>query len=322
MSFSNKLERAKKQKQDEFYTQYSDIESEIELILKHNPEYFNNKSVFCPCDNYEISNFTKYFVDNFDRLKLNSITSTSYSKDSNGRYFCLTRGKKPVTGLLKDNGDFRTKEVKDIRNKSDVIITNPPFSLFREFFEFILLAKNKPQFLILGSLSAISYKILSDRIIKKEIRLGVGLFNKDTVFKVPDDYKSCKEITQKLKKLGYNSGYTLLKNCCWFTNIEYSKPATLELISELENKNAHKNSSAFLNRYLKKYDNQNAYEVQLLKSIPSDLGERIIGVPLTFVYYYNPDEFKILCLSKDLTIDGKNVFKRFLIQKVTEKRQT
>jgi hypothetical protein len=220
------LSKAKNGKNDEFYTQYHDIEKEMSAYRDFNPNVFRGKTVLLPCDDPEWSNFTKFFAQNFERFKLKKLISTSYAVESknyksnyqptlfevndpqydekktriNGKIFTLTRdksgdGKIDVNDLewtyLKGDGDFRSEEIKKLRDEADIIVTNPPFSLFREFLAWIIEAKK--QFVIIGNMNAITYKEVFP-LIKNDkmwtgIRFNQRLNGKNMTFFVPDDYK-------------------------------------------------------------------------------------------------------------------------------------
>ena len=219
---NSNLTNAKKEKNDEFYTQYSDIEKEVTAYIEYNPDVFKDKVILLPCDDPEWSNFTKYFAQNFNRFGLKKLISTSYATDSkkyesgyqatlfekndpkfdknkttkNGKIFTLTHdktgyGKIDVNDLeweyLKGSGDFKSQEVKELRNEADFIITNPPFSLFRDFLAWIVAAKK--QFLIIGNINAITYKELFPLIQSDQIWLGATNFNTGMYFKVPVDFE-------------------------------------------------------------------------------------------------------------------------------------
>ena len=213
------LTDAKKAKNDEFYTQYHDIEKEISAYLDYNPNVFRGKTVLLPCDDPEWSNFTKYFVLNFVRLGLKKLISTSYAPASknqganyqatlfeqnneqydaekcinNGKIFTLTHdktgdGKIDINDLewhyLQGNGDFRSEEIKRLRNEADIIVTNPPFSLFRDFLAWIVEA-NK-QFLIIGNMNAITYKEVFPLIKANKMWLGESISSGDREFEIPE----------------------------------------------------------------------------------------------------------------------------------------
>ena len=220
-SWNKNLTNAKKAKNDEFYTQYIDIEKEINAYIEYNPQVFRGKTVLLPCDDPEWSNFTKFFAQNFERFGLRKLISTSYARDSKeykhtlqpsllevnspkydknktdsrGKIYTLTHDK---TGdgkinfedfdweYLEGDGDFRSEEVKRLRDEADIIITNPPFSLFREFLAWIVEAEK--QFVIIGSMNAITYKEVFRLIKDDKMWLGISMDGRNKWFQVPDDY--------------------------------------------------------------------------------------------------------------------------------------
>ena len=253
MRENSKLTAAKKAKNDEFYTQYHDIQKEIQAYIDYNPNVFKGKTILLPCDDPEWSNFTKFFAQNFERFGLKKIISTSYAVESKhyktgyqvtmfeenapqydnnrtrtkGKIFTLTRdvsedGKIDVEDLewdyLKGDGDFRSNEVKALRNESDFIITNPPFSLFREFLEWIMEA-NK-QFAIIGNINAITYKEVFPRIKDNKIWLGTGMGRWISGFIVPEQY----DLYGTEARIDDNGNRIVAtNNCLWLTNIEHGK---------------------------------------------------------------------------------------------------
>lgn len=244
------LLKAKQSKQDEFYTQYIDIEKEMNAYLEYNPDVFKDKVLLLPCDDPDWSNFTKYFAQNFERLGLKELISTSYAQDSKvfdtplqlsffeiespnydkektnsrGKIFTLTRQNKQVDindlqwSYLEGDGDFRSSEVKLLRDRSDIIITNPPFSLFREFLEWILEADKT--FAIIGSINCISYGEVFPRIKNNKLWLGTGMGRWISGFIVPPEYV----LYGTEAKLG-SDGQRIVatNNCLWLTNIDHGK---------------------------------------------------------------------------------------------------
>lgn len=219
MAGNDALSTARDAKNDEFYTQYSDIESEMNAYVEFNPDVFRDKTVLLPCDDPEWSNFTKYFAANFERFGLKKLISTSYAKgfgnqqltlfeqesplfdeekhNAHGKVFTLMRDKNAsgnidsddieFTGYLDGDGDFRSDEVKALRDEADIIVTNPPFSLFREFLSWIQEANKK--FVILGNMNAITYKEVFPYLKDNVIWLGYKSLNQDMYFDVPDERK-------------------------------------------------------------------------------------------------------------------------------------
>lgn len=320
MANSN-LSKAKNAKNDEFYTQYYDIEKEINAYLEYNPNVFRGKTVLLPCDDPEWSNFTKYFAQNFERFGLKKLTSTSYAVNSkhyqkgyqptlfetnnpefdalktqtNGKIFTLDHdlsgdGKTDLKDLewhyLEGDGDFKSEEIKKIRDESDFIITNPPFSLFREFLAWI--TESEKQFMIIGNINAITYKEVFPLIKENKVWLGATGNGSDMVFAVPIGTEVDDKDRQKAARLGYVGDFTRLGNSCWFTNIDHGKRhQPLPLMSENDIiKFGSKKPFA-------KYDNYDAIEIPFVKFIPSDY-EGVMGVPISFLDKYSPEQFEIL----------------------------
>lgn len=315
------LTNAKIAKNDEFYTQYHDIEKEINAYLEYNPKVFRGKTILLPCDDPEWSNFTKFFAQNFERFGLKKLISTSYAAYSklykynyqptlfekhdpqydkskttkNGKIFILERdktgdGKTDVNDLewhyLESDGDFKSAEVKRLRDEADLIITNPPFSLFREFLAWTMEA-NK-QFVFIGNMNAITYKEVFPLIMKNKVWLGATGNGNDMVFAVPKGAEVDERDRQKAARLGYVGDYTRLGNSCWFTNLDHGRRhRPLPLMTE-------KDIIKFgTKKPFEKYDNYDAIEIPFTKFIPSDY-DGVMGVPISFLDKYNPDQFEIV----------------------------
>lgn len=319
------LKKAQQSKFDEFYTQYNDIEKEMNAYIDFNPDVFRNKTVLLPCDDPEWSNFTKYFAQNFDKLGLKKLISTSFAKasknfphvvqlsfmelnspeydeektDKKGKIYTLTRNKAKHVNIhdlrwkyLDGDGDFRSEEIKKIRDESDIIVTNPPFSLFREFINWIIEAEK--QFIIIGNENDASGKELFPLIYEGKIWLGKN--SGDMSFKVPAkaEAKSTRfwidEKGQKWRSMG---------NICWFTNIDLGRRHTvLKLMSMEDNLRYNKPLIKKLKEeygvdYYPKLDNYDAIEVPRYDAIPLNY-EGIMAVPVTFLKYHNPTQFHIL----------------------------
>ncbi|MFZ2149580.1 MAG: adenine-specific methyltransferase EcoRI family protein [Minisyncoccia bacterium] len=282
---SNKnLRKADAAKNDEFYTQLSDIEKE----LKNYKNHLKNKVIFCNCDDPEESHFWKYFADNFEHLGLKKLISTHYetekpsykleiTKDMNkdGKINKLDTVKTP----LKQNGDFRSPECVEILKEADIVVTNPPFSLFREYVA-QLFEYNK-KFIIIGNQNAITYKEIFKLIKDNKIWLGQSIHSGDREFRVPLHYivhSPSKRIDEK------GDQYVRVNGVRWFTNLDY-KERHDDLI-------LYRKYYGHENEYLK-YDHFDAINVDKTKDIPMDYKEAI-GVPITFLDKYSPDQFEIL----------------------------
>lgn len=338
MANSN-LTNAKNAKNDEFYTQYHDIEKEIMAYLEYDPNVFRDKTVLLPCDDPEWSNFTKFFAQNFERLGLKKLISTSYAPDSknyksnyaptlfesnnpqfdkkktvkNGKIFTLTSDK---TGdgkidsndiewtYLKGDGDFRSDEIKKLRDEADIIITNPPFSLFREFLAWII--ESNKLFVIIGNMNAITYKEVFPLIRNNQIWLGATGSGKDMVFAVPKGANIAEADRQKAARMGYVGDYTRLGNSTWFTNIDHGRRhQPLKLMTMQENLKFNKKLKG--KEKYDRYDNYDAIEVSFSEAIPSDY-DGAMGVPISFLDKYSPDQFEIIS-ANDIKINDKIPFK-------------
>ena len=301
---NSNLRGAKQAKNDEFYTQYHDIEKEIQAYLDYNPNMFRDKVVLLPCDDPEWSNFTKYFAQRFSDLGLKKLISTSYIKpkddvddsQARGKIFTLTRdvnqdGVIDLNDLeweyLTGDGDFRSDEVTRLRDEADMIITNPPFSLFREFLVWIIDGDKK--FAIIGNMNAITYKEVF-RLIKDNKVWGGLSFNKTMTFAMPDDYESKTNDRDFLgRKLGKVPAIT------WFTNIEHGRrhqPLDLDTMQNI----LRFNNLIKANPYsYKKYENYDAIEIPRVEAIPKDYNG-VMGVPISFLDKYCPEQFEIIGL--------------------------
>lgn len=291
---------AKRNKKDEFYTTYKDIKKEIDIYFNYNVNLFKNKTILLPCDDYEKSNFTKYFIDNFDKFKLKRIISTCYNYNNKGKILIYEKNK-IKNGNLKTNGDFRNDDITELRNKSDIIITNPPFSLFREFFDWLI--NSNKLFLTVTNLLSLSYNDIFPYIQNNKVWLGNNKGN-FSGFIIPEYYNKKNNIFK-------------INNTLWITNIDYGKERFDNFI-ELKTINYHIQNSKhkeIKNIGFLKYDNLDAINIPFVDSIPSDY-EGIMGVPITFLNKYNPKQFKIIGLRKNLKINNKNLYDRVLIKKL------
>ena len=330
MADNASLDAAKNAKNDEFYTQYSDIEAEMNAYVEYDPDVFRNKTILLPCDDPEWSNFTKYFATNFERFGLKKLISTSYAKgagnrqltlfeaasplfdeekhETRGKLFTLTRDKDDsgsidtddleFSGYLEGDGDFRSAEVCKLRDEADIIITNPPFSMFREFLTWIM--DGKKSFIIIGNKNAITYKEVFTLIMNNVIWVGYRNINQDFWLRVPDGcpYEKLAEDGTPIKHI----------MACWYTNVDHGKRHEhLQLDTMAHNLKFNKALKKKLeNDYgqlqYPKYDNYDAIEVPMTECIPSDY-DGMMGVPITFMDKYNPDQFEITGITLGNTVD-------------------
>lgn len=329
MANNSNLRKADKIEFDEYYTQYNYIQNEINAYLEYNPDIFKGKTILLPCDDPESSNFTKFFAQNFETLGLKKLISTSYARnskikkykdaynqitifelespnydksksDSHGKIFILERGmdshdKIDINDLkweyLEGDGDFRSDEVKKLRDESDFIITNPPFSLIRDFISWLYEVDKK--FLIIGRETLITYKEVFPLIKNIKLWTGATSNSADMVFEVPKGTKIAAQDKEKAAKLGYVGNYTRLGNSCWFTNMDHGRRhQRLELMTMSDNLKFSKYKAVREDGY-QKFDNYDAINVPYTNSIPKDY-DGLMGVPISFIHKYNPDQFEII----------------------------
>lgn len=351
MADNANLSAARSAKNDEFYTQYGDIEAEMNAYVEYNPDVFKGKTILLPCDDPEWSNFTKYFASNFERFGLKKLISTSYTRSAgsknltlfercspkydpekhatHGKLFTLTHDTNEsgridtddieFSGYLHGDGDFRSREVCKLRDEADIIITNPPFSLFREFLNWILEAQKS--FVILGNMNAITYKEVFPYLQDNKIWLGYSIHSGDRAFNVPDDYP--------LKAAGCGVGkdgkkFIRVKGVRWFTNIDHGRRhEKLQLDTMAHNLKFNKKlrkklEGSYGALEYPHYDNYDAIEVPFTECIPSDY-EAAMGVPITFLDKWNPDQFEIVGPDFELAHpeplpDGKTGTGRFYVR--------
>ena len=296
MSKNTNLHKAKSAKNDEFYTQYEDIENELQHYIHH----FEGKVIYCNCD-AEWSNFWKYFKDNFNKFKLKKLISTHYEKDKTS-YKLEYDGVEEVKTSLTGDGDFRSDECITILKEVDIVVTIPPFSLFREYIAQLMEYKKK--FLIIGNMNAITYKEIFSLIKNNKIWMGMTMNGVgEHWFEVPDNYNHGKIKTNGKIKLA------TIGNACWFSNLDHKKRhEKLDLYMEYKG-----NESKYL-----KYDNYDAINVNKVVDIPKDYNG-VMGVPITFLGKYNPEQFEIIKFrkgndEKDLCINGKCPYFRIIIK--------
>ncbi|MDO8529490.1 MAG: adenine-specific methyltransferase EcoRI family protein, partial [bacterium] len=329
---NNNLANAKRAKNDEFYTQYGDIQKEIEAYLEYNPDVFRDKVVYCNCDDPFESNFFRYFVLNFNKLRLKRLITTSYKpspianmelplifheKKSENKTQSKGRPKvtankfiinevhdidgdgefnlKDIAKQLKANkhnewtplekdGDFRSPECVELLEQSDIVVTNPPFSLFREYLKQLMEYEKK--FVIIGNMNAITYKEIFPLLKDNKMWLGAGKNDGRNVwYQVPDSYKIFHKEEDGKK-------YAFVAGTVWFTNLDHGRRHhPLPLMTEKE-------IIKFVTKKpFEKYDNYDAIEVSVVKNIPRDY-RGVMGVPISFLSKYNPEQFKILGLSR------------------------
>lgn len=297
---NNTLATAREKKYDEFFTQYATIQTEVNAYLEYNPDTFRGKAVLCPCDDPASSNFTKFFVSNFEFLGLRRLVSTSYAGNKQGQVhgkIAVLEGPGPhvIEELrwqeLDGDGDFGSPEVTALRDEADIIVTNPPFSLFRKFLDWILAAEK--QFLIIGNQNAITYVEVFPYIKAGRIWLGVTGFSEDMVFAVPPGTEVDPKDRAKAAKLGYVGDYTRLGNSCWFTNLDHGRRHRPIPLMTMEDNIRYGKSKAVRERGYVHYENLDAIDVPLVDAIPSDY-DGMMGVPKTFMDKYCPAQFEII----------------------------
>ncbi|MBO4610712.1 MAG: adenine-specific methyltransferase EcoRI family protein [Bacteroidales bacterium] len=321
MANNTNLGAAKAAKNDEFYTQYADIQKEVNAYLEYNPETFRDKTVLLPCDDPEWSNFTRFFAQNFERLGLKRLISTSYAVESKkykdyeptlfetesplfdidktrikGKIFELTRdtngsGRIDIDDLewhyLEGDGDFRSPEVCSLRDQSDIIVTNPPFSLFREFISWIMEAHK--QFLIIGHQGAVGYKEIFPLIKDNRLWLGIGFTGGAAHFYSPyEDYAVAGD---------HKKGMIRVSGVTWFTNLEHGRRhEPLKLMTMKDNLRYGKHKDLIERGGYERYYHYNFIDVPYTDAIPSDYNEEM-GVPITYLAKHCPEQFEILGMS-------------------------
>lgn len=326
------MDNAKNNKNDEFYTQLSDIEKE----LKNYREFFKGKTIFCNCDDPFESNFFKYFALNFNAFGLKKLTTTCYAgspiiteqlslfdvkgliikkEDSKHPYKIeitevpdynkdgavdlsdveyLLKNKKNTLTLLEGNGDFRSEECIEILVNSDIVVTNPPFSLFREYIE--QLEKYKKNYIIMGNTNALTYKEVFKLFKEDKIRTGYTNFNVGMYFFVPDSF-------EKFHKIVDGKKMVRVATSCWFTNLPVKKHNEKLILYKKYDED-----------YYPKYVNYDAINVNSYKEIPYDY-DKLIGVPITFLDKYNPEQFRIEALGIVGSCNFKNERKMEILDK-------
>ena len=315
--------KARKSKQDEFYTILSDIENE----LKHYKTHFKNKTVYCNCDEPRKSNFFHYFSFNFEKLKLKELISTCY-KNQNSDLFSKHKDEKAVfleykgdknknkipdceeiqINHLNGDGDFRSEESLILLKKSDIIVTNPPFSLFREYIH--QLFEYDKKFLIIGTWNAITFKEIFKFFMDNKLWIGKNSNRNFSGFIVPDHYELF-GTEARIDEIG--NRIVSSNNNCWFTNLDLPKRHDPLILYKKYSPDEYP-----------KYDSCNAIEVSKVNHIPKDY-KGVMGVPITFLNKYNPDQFEIIGMDdfnlkypnwrgRGPDLNGKTIYRRIMIK--------
>lgn len=328
-SLNGKLHAAKNNKNDEFYTQLTDIEKE----LRHYKEYFKDKTVFCNCDDPRVSNFFHYFSYSFEHLGLKKLITTCY-KNQQMDLFSMHNKESAISLMyegdknenkipdieeigikeLKRDGDFRSEECIELLKEADIVVTNPPFSLFREYLAQLMEYEKK--FLIIGNYNAVTYKEVFPLIRDNKMWLGATLDGRNVWFGIPDSYEKYHKIEDGIK-------YAFVAGVVWFTNLFHKKRnEELILVKKYEG-----NEQEY-----PKYDNYDAIEVSRVVNIPKDY-DGLMGVPITFLNKHNPEQFEIVWTTDRggdgmlehiklphtrydaPVVNGKGLYKRILIRR-------
>lgn len=308
------LNDAKTNKKDEFYTLLEDIERELQHYINH----FKNKTVFCNCDDYKNSNFFNYFFKNFDKLGLKKLICSCYKKNSNslidgytsGYYYVYTGTETTLQNPIyfTGDGDFRSSESIKLLKQSDIVVTNPPFSLFRQYLSQLI--KYEKLFLVICNINAITYKEIFNLIKDNKVWLGVNLGRGISGFTVPSSY-NLYGLETKINTKGQKIIST--NNCMWLTNLDNLKHH--EFIPLTKKYFGNESLYPF-------YDNYDAINIDRTRDIPSDF-DGAMGVPITFLHKFNPSQFEIIKFrkgndDKDLSINDKPTYFRILIKKIAD----
>lgn len=322
-ALNSNLHRARDSKEDEFYTQLTDIEKE----LKHYKKHFKDKVVYCNCDDPRVSNFFHFFSYNFEKFGLKKLIATCYKNENRDAFsqnnsdqaiYLEYHGDKNGNSVpdvdeigvipLNGDGDFRSEESIELLRQADIVVTNPPFSLFREYVAQLIAYDKK--FLIIGSQNAITYKETFSLI--KDNQIWLGYKSGDMEFKVPDHYEP-RETRYRQDETGQK--WRSFGNICWFTNIDISKRHEDIILYKTYEGNEQD---------YPKYDNYDIINVDKVADIPMDY-DGIMGVPITFINKYNPNQFEILGIANSARwighecytlIDGKKIYNRVIIRRV------
>lgn len=356
------LTNAKKAKNDEFYTQFSDIQKEVESYLEYDPNTFKGKVIYSNCDDPYESNFFRYFVLNFNRLGLKRLISTSYKPspvantqiglfgddvtlepvkgrpkivankfiinevgdlDGDGSFTLediakqLKVNKNNEWTPLEGDGDFRSEECVELLKQADIVVTNPPFSLLIEYIGQLM--EHKKQFLIIGTMNAIVYVDIFPYVKEHKLWLGNGFHAGNAYFSTPNAREDF-----ALGVYDKKSGLVKFRNCCWFTNLDHGRRhQPLKLMTMQDNLKFHKKLKG--KTQYDRYDNYDAIEVPFSDAVPSDY-EGVMGVPVSFLERYSPEQFEIVGSNRGINQDpnrvygrssymnGKEIFKRIFIK--------
>ena len=329
------LTSAKRAKNDEFYTQYADIQKEMEAYLEYDPDVFRGKVVYCNCDDPYESNFFRYFVLNFKKLGLKRLVTTSYKPSpiantqlelfGDGEYPAKKKGRPKVTANkfiinkvhdmdgdgefnlqdvarqlkakkqnewtpLEGDGDFRSAECVALLEQADIVVTNPPFSLFREYVK--QLVDYKKQFVIIGNMNAITYKEIFPLIKNNKLWLGNGFHAGNAYFFTPNTRDFASGVFDE------KTGLVKFRNVCWYTNLDHGRRhKPLSLMTMENNFRFSKHKEIMAKKKYDKYDNYDAVEVPFTDAIPNDY-DGVMGVPISFLDKYCPEQFEIVGLTK------------------------
>ena len=324
------LHKAKDSKKDEFYTQLSDIEKE----LKHYKNHFKGKVVLCNCDDPRVSNFFHFFSYNFEKFELKKLIATCY-KSQDSDLFSQNNSERAIyleyTGdkngnnvpdvseigikHLQGDGDFRSKECIELLKQADIVVTNPPFSLFREYVAQLI--ENNKKFVIIGNLNALTYRDIFKLVKENKLWFGHSIHSGDREFRVPEDYP-LNAASSRVDEEG--NKYIRVKGVRWYTNLDFNERHEDLILYKKYNEEEYP-----------KYDNYDAINVNKVAEIPMDY-KGAMGVPITFLDKYNPNQFEIissndirlnenvpfkehgLIKDKDGTINGKPTYVRIVIK--------
>ncbi len=330
------LTSARKKQNDEFYTQYADIEREINAYLEYDKDTFKDKIVLLPCDDPDWSNFTKYFAQNFEKLGIKKLISTSYSAENKekkygsnyqytifdydekydekidkvrGKIFTLEKdinnsGSIDIEDLewnyLEGDGDFNSDEIKTLRNEADIIVTNPPFSIFRDFLKWIY--EGNVHFIIIAPMGSVTYKDVFPYVFEGKMWLGNGFNGGNAYFRLPNDTNT----DYANGVFDASTGLVKFRNCCWLTNIEHGKRhQPLDLMTYDDNIKFSKHKEIKGLGY-SKYVNADCLECKYVDSIPRDY-KGLIGTTPGFLASFCPEQFEIVgCPDADILPDGWN----------------